>query len=149
MIVRAVRRGDEFQWAQLRHKLWPYADLAELAAEASAFSRGETIPTIAAAFLAEEEATPLGFLELSVRGFSDGCSSMPVPHVEGWYVELPARGRGIGRALMAAAEDWSRERGFTELASDTEVENDASLVAHRRIGFEEVERLVKLRKALA
>ncbi len=107
------------------------------------------MPTIAAVFLADDETTPLGFIELAVRSFSDGCESMPVPHVEGWYVEPSARGRGIGRALMQAAEGWARDRGFTELASDTEPWNERSIAAHARCGFRETERLVKFRKSLA
>ena len=49
---------------------------------------------------------------------------------------------------MRAAEAWSRERDFTELASDTEVENLDSQNAHAACGFEETERLVKFRKVL-
>jgi aminoglycoside 6'-N-acetyltransferase I len=132
----------------LRARLWPAADAKELAAEAEAFLDGREVPTIAAVFLAEEEGVPLGFLEVAMRAFSDGCDSMPVPHVEGWYVEPFARRRHVGSALMQAAENWARERGFAELASDTEPWNDASLAAHARIGFQETERLVKFRKVL-
>jgi len=35
--------------------------------------------------------------------------------VGGLVVDSRARGRGIGRALMAAAEAWARERGYTRL----------------------------------
>jgi aminoglycoside 6'-N-acetyltransferase I len=132
----------------LRARLWPAADAEELATEAEAFLDGREVPTIAAVFLAEEEGVPLGFLEVAMRAFSDGCDSMPVPHVEGWYVEPFARRRHVGSALMQAAENWARERGFAELASDTEPWNDASLAAHARIGFQETERLVKFRKVL-
>lgn len=96
-----------------------------------------------------ESDVPVGFIELAVRPFADGCDSAPVPHVEGWYVEPGARGRGTGRALMDAAEGWARERGFVELASDTEVHNDGSLAAHMRCGFVETERLIKFRKSLS
>jgi aminoglycoside 6'-N-acetyltransferase I len=132
----------------LRARLWPSADAVELASEAATFLDGNVIPTIAAVFLAEDEGKPLGFLELALRSFSDGCDSMPVPHVEGWYVEPSARGRGVGRALMQAAEDWARRHGYRELGSDTEPWNVASLAAHARCGFEETERLVKFRKLL-
>jgi aminoglycoside 6'-N-acetyltransferase I len=50
---------------------------------------------------------------------------------------------------MRAAEAWSIARAFTELASDTEIGNDASLRTHQRCGFVEVERLIKLRKKLS
>jgi aminoglycoside 6'-N-acetyltransferase I len=150
MIVRAIRKAEADEWAQLRTRLWPRAAPQELAAEARAFLEGDETPMIAAAFVAREEegAAAMGFLELAVRPFADGCESRPVAHVEGWYVEPAARSRGVGRALMSAAETWARERGFTELASDTEVENDVSLAAHLHFGFLETERLIKLRKPL-
>ena len=131
----------------MRAQLWPGAD-AGLEREAREFARGLPIPTIDIVFIAESAGERVGFLELAIRSFSDGCESMPVPHVEGWFVEPRARGTGIGRSLMEAAEGWSRERGFTELASDTEIHNSASLHAYQRCGFEEVERLIKLRKRL-
>jgi aminoglycoside 6'-N-acetyltransferase I len=150
MIVRAIRKGEAGEWAQLRARLWPHSDAQELAAEARAFLDGTEMPTIAEAFVAweEEGAAALGLLELAVRPFADGCESRPVAHVEGWYVEPAARGRGVGRALMSAAENWARGRGFTELASDTELENGVSLTAHLHCGFSETERLIKFRKPL-
>lgn len=133
----------------MRARLWPDAGAAELAAEARAFVGGKAAPTLDEAFIAEDRAAaPIGFLELAVRAFSDGCTSMPVPHIEGWYVEPSARGNGAGRRLMEAAEAWARARGFSELGSDTEVHNEGSLRAHEACGFAEVERLIKFRKGL-
>jgi aminoglycoside 6'-N-acetyltransferase I len=133
----------------MRARLWPSADRDELARETRAFVAGNGGTMLAAVFLAEDDrATPLGFIELGVRAFSDGCDSMPVPHVEGWFVEAFARGRGVGRELMSAAEVWATAQGFNELASDTEVHNASSQRAHEACGFEEVDRLVKFRKRL-
>jgi aminoglycoside 6'-N-acetyltransferase I len=149
MSIRRIEARDAEGWAAMRTRLRPHQDAGDLARETHAFADGGAATMLDAVFLAEDgEARPLGFLELSIRAFSDG-DSMPVPHVEGWYVEAAARRRGIGRALMIAAEDWARARGFTELASDTELQNVASLKAHGGCGFEEVERLIKLRKSLA
>jgi aminoglycoside 6'-N-acetyltransferase I len=133
----------------MRARLWPQADAAELAGEARAFAADPALSMLDAVFIAvDEDARPAGFLELCLRAFSDGCDSMPVPHVEGWYVDPTARRRGLGRALMQAAEAWARARGFSELASDSELHNVASHEAHDACGFEEVERLVKFRKVL-
>lgn len=149
MLIRSFRKHEAGGWGALRKRLWPGAEIDELTAQATSFLDGAQMPTIAAAFLAEEEnGTPLGFIEIAIRSFSDGCDSMPVPHVEGWYVEPFARRHGVGRALMRHAEAWARDNGFTEMASDTETWNKASLTAHERCGFEEVERLIKLRKSL-
>ena len=56
--------------------------------------------------------------------------------------------RGIGRALVEAAEAWARAAGHTEFASDVEIDNTGSLVAHAALGYREVERTVAFRKAL-
>jgi aminoglycoside 6'-N-acetyltransferase I len=147
-MVREARVEDVETWVRLRAQLWPDADVEQLAREARDFFGERAVPTLEAVFVAVEAAEPSGFLELGVRAFADGCDSMPVPHVEGWYVEPFARGEGSGRALMRAAEGWARSHGFSELASDTEIENEASLRAHIRFGFAETERLIKLRKLL-
>ena len=149
-MIRPVDAHDAPAWAAMRARLWPEANAAELADETQSFVAGLPDTMIDAAFMAEDGAArPQGFIELSIRDFADGCDSMPVPHVEGWYVEPTARRSGVGRALLDAAEAWARARGFTELASDTEVHNTDSQHAHSRCGFEETERLVKFRKPLA
>ncbi len=154
VMVRGAEPRDAEAWAQMRARLWPAADASELAAETRAFAAGSAPPYIAAAFVAEARgplethAALVGFLEVAIRPFSDGCDSMPVPHVEGWYVEPAARGQGVGRKLMKAAEAWACARDFRELASDTEIENLASLLAHQACGFEEVDQLRKFRKVL-
>jgi aminoglycoside 6'-N-acetyltransferase I len=147
--IRPLEARDLIVWAALRKRLWPGADFGELVDEARTFLTEPEASLLAAGFIAEAgEDAPLGFIELTIRAFSDGCDSMPVPHIEGWYVEPPARRNGAGRALVAAAEAWCRERGFTELASDTEVHNVDSQRAHEQCGFAEVDRLVKFRKPL-
>jgi aminoglycoside 6'-N-acetyltransferase I len=91
---------------------------------------------------------PQGMLELSLRSVAEGCRGAPVPYVEAWYVVPDARRRGVGRALMAAAETWARERGYAELASDAVIDNRASERAHLALGFAEVERAIHFRKDL-
>ena len=54
-----------------------------------------------------------------------------------------------GRALVRNAENWARQKGCTEMASDAEVGNEGSLNAHTRLGYEITSKLVHLRKELA
>ena len=51
-------------------------------------------------------------------------------------------------ALMARAEQWSRDHGAVEIASDTWIDHELSIEAHRALGFDIVERTVHFRKAL-
>jgi SAM-dependent methyltransferase len=55
----------------------------------------------------------------------------------------------VGRALIAAAEEWSREHGCTELASDAWLDGEVSQRAHAALGFEAVDRCVHYRKRIA
>lgn len=72
----------------------------------------------------------------------------PVAFLEGWYVDPDVRRRGLGAALLQAVEGWARARGLKELASDTTIDNAASLQAHLALGFDEVERQICFRKSL-
>jgi aminoglycoside 6'-N-acetyltransferase I len=90
----------------------------------------------------------VGFLELDYRKYAPGCRSSPVPFIEGWYVEPAWQRRGIGRALVEAAEARALEMGHIEIASDTEFENADSLAAHRALGYDLVERIACFRRSL-
>ena len=79
----------------------------------------------------------VGLAELSIRPWAEGCLTDHVGYLEGWYVEPDRRGRGIGRALLTAAEEWARREGCTEFASDTDLDNEAGRRAHLVCGFGE------------
>jgi aminoglycoside 6'-N-acetyltransferase I len=90
----------------------------------------------------------VGFAELSIRNIVDGCSTDRVAYLEGWYVVPESRRKGIGRALIHAAEQWAICQGCTEFGSDSEIDNDVSYAAHLRAGFEETGRVRTYRKKL-
>jgi aminoglycoside 6'-N-acetyltransferase I len=71
-----------------------------------------------------------------------------VAYLEGWYVLPESRRNGVGRALVEAAEDWARDQGCSEFASDTDVANAQSTSAHVAVGFEDVGLVRCFRKAL-
>ena len=48
-----------------------------------------------------------------------------------------ARRRGIGAALVSAAEEWGRSQGCSEFGSDALIDNEVSAAAHLALGFEE------------
>lgn len=134
-MVRAATPRDRDAWARLRHALWPDASAAEHASEIDAFFAG-TLPEPAAVLVAEDPRAGLvGFAEVSIRRYAEGCRTDRVGYLEGWYVAPSSRRAGVGRDLVRAAEDWARGQGCVEFASDTEEANDVSAEAHRALGF--------------
>ena len=147
--VRHATSSDAHSWAVLRHALWPAESLEELTAESQDFfTGGDTL--LRAVLLAEaaHDGQLLGFAELSLRPYAEDCRTSPVAFLEGWYVIPSARGRGVGRALVAAGENWARQQGCREFASDTELENTESAAAHQALGFEDAGALRCFRKTL-
>jgi aminoglycoside 6'-N-acetyltransferase I len=146
--VRPVTPSDADVWLQLRHALWPEGSAAEHREEIDRFFSGQAREP-AAVLLAEDPGRrALGLAELSFRSYAEGCQSGRVAYLEGWFVVPEARGRGVGRALIAAAEKWGRSQGCRELASDTAPDNDLGAVAHRALGFTEVGLVRCFRKGL-
>lgn len=130
----------------MRCELWP-GEKASFAEEVDRFYSGSLLEP-QAVFVAEESGGLVGFAELSIRPQAEGCHTRRVGYLEAWYVDVQARRRGIGRALVIAAEDWARSQGCTEFASDSELGNDISAKAHLALGFEEVETIRCFRKKL-
>ncbi len=54
------------------------------------------------------------------------------------YVAARARGRGVGRALLAGLVESARAGGLWTLQAGIFPENEASLALHRSAGFREV-----------
>ena len=143
--VREITEPDREAWVRLRDSLWPGA-LADHDTETRAYFTTRAATPIV--FVAEVEGRVVGFLELDFRKYAAGCASSPVPFIEGWHVEAAYQRRGIGRALVQAAEARARAMGFTEMASDSEIENTDGHAAHRALGYQEVERVVCFRRTL-
>ncbi len=138
MIVRLATPDDAGPWLRMRQAFWPDGAEAEHAAEIVAFFEGRAPEPLAVLIAQESDGGYLGFAELSIRPCAEGCRSTRVAYLEGWYVAPESRRRGVGRALVGAAEEWARGQGCSEFASDTGVANAESAAAHRAVGFSDV-----------
>lgn len=145
MEIRAIVESDRPHWARLRDALWPGSPSDHDVETRKYFQNRLELPVV---FVADVQGRLVGFLELDYRKYAPGCTSSPVPFIEGWYVEPAMRGRNIGRALIEAAEAHARAAGHTEMASDAESANPGGIAAHLAVGYEEIERVVCFRKSL-
>ena len=134
--VRPVEAEDRDAWLAMRTALWPEGPASEHRAEIEAFLADPAPSRPAAVLVAEDAAgTVIGFVELAIRPYAEGCVTDRIAYLEGWYVVEARRGAGVGRALVLASEAWGRGQECTEFASDADPENRPSLAAHRALGF--------------
>ena len=134
----------------MRSALYSHPDASEIDDWFAATQDGGTHLVGVAVFVADRGNGALaGFVEIGSRTYAEGCTSTPVAFLEGWYVDPDVRHKGLGRRLVWAAESWALEHGYSEMASDTELENALSVKAHAALGYEEVERQICFRKRLA
>lgn len=133
--VRPVDRSDASGWLAMRLALWPGGSRAEHAEDIDEFFAGRAREPLAVLIAEDEAGRSIGFAELSIRPQAEGCRTDRVAYLEGWFVAPEARRRGIGTALIRAAEAWARARGCKELASDTASDDAAGAGAHEGVGF--------------
>jgi aminoglycoside 6'-N-acetyltransferase I len=146
MSIESLSETNARVFISLCLELWPDCSFEEeyKAAQQILISNQEV------AFLYQTgEGAYVGFINLSLRtDYVEGTDSSPVGYVEGLYVRESHRRTGIARALLVAGEEWCRQRGCVEMASDTELSNVLSQAFHRKAGFEEANRIVCFRKDL-
>ena len=135
----AIDKANLGEWARLHAMLFGHLTFEESLAECEEWFENKKEVGV----LYELGGEFVGFMNLSVRNdYVNGTETSPVAFVEGIYVLPQFRGRGIGREMIAYAEEFARERGIRELASDCFVDNSDSERFHKRCGFAEIERVI-------
>lgn len=131
--------------ATLAFKLWPDSTFQE---EYRYFQEALDDPS-KTAFLLSEENIYTGLIHLSLRtDYVDGTNSNPVCYIEGLYIEPDFRGKGYAQNLIHMAETWGKQKGCLEIASDAEINNQAGINLHKKLGFKEISRIVTFAKRI-
>ncbi|CAM5194676.1 Aminoglycoside N(6')-acetyltransferase type 1 OS=Ureibacillus acetophenoni OX=614649 GN=SAMN05877842_11332 PE=4 SV=1 [Ureibacillus acetophenoni] len=131
--------------AQLALLLWPDHTLEEFIQEMNDFISRPDV----AIFLAYHDNEAIGFAQCQLRyDYVEGTSTSPVGYLEGLYVKEAYRKQGIARSLVQACENWAKEKGCQEFASDCELDNVESLATHLSLGFTEANRIICFKKTL-
>ena len=140
MRIRRVRKDESERLRQVRLRALaeapsafdsPLEDEREFPAElwarrAAASAAGETAVT----FFAEDQGDYVGL----VTGLWEVEGPGHVMIVSMW-VAPQARGRGIGRRLLAAVVDWARERGARQIDLWVTEGNDTARTLYEKAGF--------------
>ncbi len=148
--IQPVDPATAGRWCEMRRRMgpeWLTDDFEALVREY--LSSGRIQGLRHGVFVAVNEGAVVGFAEVSLRQYAEGCLTSPVGYLEGWYVEEAARRLGVGAALVRECERWAAQQGCSEFASDAELANGASLAAHAALGFEPVADIRCFRKPIA
>jgi aminoglycoside 6'-N-acetyltransferase I len=143
--IRRAGAADKPEWLRMRQMLWYHlpADFLQSDMDSILGDRKRAV------FVASrEDGSLVAFIETSLREYAEGCQTSPVGYIEAWFVDENIRGQKLGREMIVTAENWAREKGCSEMGSDTWLENEASIEAHRKTGYFEVDRLVHFIKKL-
>jgi GNAT superfamily N-acetyltransferase len=86
--------------------------------------------------------TPLGYIHLNTG--RDYITGEEHDHISNLAVVRAGEGRGVGRALLAATEDWARGRGYRLLTLNVFVANRRAREVYEKLGYgEETVKCVK------
>ena len=136
-MIEEVNSQNQKEFVKLLQKLWKNANLENCKKDAK----------ITKQFIYKLNNKYIGFLTCSIKTeYVAGCKSNYVGYLEGVYILPEYRKRGFATELVKHFENWAKSEGSTELASDLEIDNNASLQFHNKMGFEIVEKTVHLKK---
>ena len=144
-MIRKAKECDAATIAALAAKMWTSATEAALKDEfEDLLLNGDT-----AIFLYIQDHNAIGFSQCQLRrDYVEGTDTSPVGYLEGVFVEQAYRRMGYGRMLVQACENWAKERGCSEFASDCELHNTDSLHFHLHYGFLEANRIICFTKKI-
>lgn len=144
MITKATVK-DAPAVAELAVKMWKSHTVEERTADFKNIIENHE----SAVFMYFIDGKAVGFAQCQLRhDYVEGTDSSPVGYLEGIFVEESCRHRGYAKELLAKCEEWAKEQGCTEFASDCELDNDASLAFHLKVGFAEANRVICFTKPL-
>jgi aminoglycoside 6'-N-acetyltransferase I len=140
--VPPVHRQD---WLRMRRALYPDTPIPTHDEETDAILNQ---PNNQQCFIALKDAKPIGFIEVSIRDWAEGCTTKNVGYLESMYVDEFFRRLGVGEALCLMAETWARQKGATEMGSDADIDNEAAISWHHDMNYRESGRSIHLNKKL-
>lgn len=115
----------------------PWLDQTKVIAALVGFARDDVnrkASDDAVVLVAEAAARVVGFATAEAQSHWSGDRQAYIGLLA---VNEQAEGDGVGRALVARAKDWARDRGLRRIVLDTGVANHRARGFYVRLGFEE------------
>ncbi|WP_269914574.1 GNAT family N-acetyltransferase [Acinetobacter sp. HY1485] len=132
-------------WLALRHEFWAQLNQEEHKEDIHHILNKKISRS---AFLLLKDNNVIGFAEVALRSYSNGCFFQPVPFLEGFYIKPNEQGKKYGKFFINQVEQELIQLGYKELCSSTDWENTISQAVHTALNFTEVDRIVLYHKRL-
>lgn len=144
MIKKATHKDAE-TIARLAIQMWNNHTVEELTKEFEDILKSHE----SSIFMYVIDGWVIGFSQCQLRhDYVEGTSSSPVGYLEGIFIEKNYRHKGYAKELLTRCEEWAKEKGCLEFASDCELENEVSRAFHQKAGFMEANRIICFAKLL-
>jgi GNAT superfamily N-acetyltransferase len=141
LTIRDMARRDLPQIQRLLTQLGYQLEPAEVQRRFEAVIRAPAH----AVLVAEQDARIIGLLHLYAR---PALEKVPAVIVQAIVVEEGTRRAGLGRSLMNAAEEWTKERGFATVALTSHIARSNAHAFYERLGYRIEATSYLMRKAL-
>lgn len=140
-----AKENQILELAPMLKKIWPEHSIEELNEIIKEYMNSENSAVFTSVKNNECVAAALCCLRFD---YVEGCESSPVGYLEGIYVKEKWRNLGIAKSLCEECEQWAKEKGCSEFASDCELTNTVSYNFHLKIGFLEENRIIHFKKKI-
>lgn len=145
MVIREATMSDYAQLVRLYAQLdeWHLAARPDLFKPTPVERSRDYVRTIltnekSLLLVAEEDGRLMGLLKAAERAITEEHAvllPLAYVHISSIVVEEAARGRGVAQALIEAAKQWAKARGFTQLDLNVYDFNQAAIRAYEKAGF--------------
>lgn len=129
VIVRDARATDAADMARLCGQLGYPAEQSELPSRLARLSRDEN----ARAFVGQIGDTIAGMITVHVRYTLNHTA--PIAQITLLVVDESVRGKGVGRALVEAAERFAMERGTRRVTVTTQLSRAGAHAFYESVGY--------------
>ncbi|MBW8684752.1 aminoglycoside 6'-N-acetyltransferase [Chitinophaga rhizophila] len=137
--IEEISKDNLRNLAALFVALWPECNIDEEYDECARILHSDDDTC----FLVRASENDVAFIHVAIRrDYVEGALHSPTGYIEGLFVKEDFRNAGLSRLLLDLAEKWSKQKNCTQIASDTEVVNTDSINFHKKVGFEEVNRVM-------
>jgi len=143
--ISPIKPSDFEIWVNFSLALFPNTSKEEMEADLRRIAKLHKYQT----FIARKDGSSIGYATVTLRtDHVEGAKTSPVGYLEAIYVQPEYRNHGVARALFHQGQAWCKEKGCSEMGSDTWHWNKDAQAFHEKLGFKEEDILVHFYKKI-